>query len=122
MYIFSAALLSPCAPHCHHDSIIKLFSVVDGSSALAGILLWLNSLFLCQLLNPCNSSGFVSSSDYCLSAFTERVMARPHSSFSPSVKTLETQFRGGAVPARCCLLRLIALIICCTQRQIYSSF
>lgn len=30
--------------------------------------------------------------------------------------------RGEAVQAACCLLRLIALIICLTQRWIYSSF
>lgn len=56
------------------------------------------------------------------SVSAERMMAWAHFLFLSVHEDSWNSIKGGAVPACCRLLRLIALIICWTQRRIYSSF
>lgn len=75
-----------------------------------------------ELLNPGNSSALVSSGDYCLWVCRKNEWPE-YVCLSLSVREDSwNSIRGGAVQAGCHLLRLIGLIICWTQRRIYSSF
>lgn len=79
------------------------------------------SVFLWELLNPCNSSSFVSSGDYCLCVCWKNDGLSTFVFLSVREDSWNS-IRGGAVGAGCRLLRLIALIICWAARRIYPSF
>lgn len=101
--------------HHDHSSTVELHRICDCSRNPS----WFDSVW--ELLNPGNSSALVSSGDYRLCVCWKNDGLSTFVFLSVREDSWNS-IREEVVQAGCRLLRVIALIICWTQRRIYSCF